>query len=143
MEHTNLFVTNIEKETLDNNFYRKVLFTTDHQQLVLMNIKPNEDIEFEHHPNNDQFIRIEKGSGYLLIGPKKEFKYQLSDGISATIPAGTWHQVINTSNTEPLKLYTIYSPPNHPRGLVQADRPKSCEKKNQDGGYKKSYRKLY
>jgi len=77
------YVTNIEQDTLANEFYRDVVFTSVNQQLVLMSIKPGDDIDFEVHPDNDQFIRIEKGQGKLLIGPKKESSYDLTDGTSA------------------------------------------------------------
>lgn len=123
----NIYVSNIEQETITNNFYRKVVFTSDNQQLVLMNIKPGEDVEFEVHANNDQFIRIEQGTGTLIIGSNKEKSYDLFDGISAIIPANTWHQIINTSINHPLKLYTIYSPPHHPTNHIDVDRP--CSKK--------------
>jgi len=126
-EHGNVFITNIEKETIENNFYRKVLFTTDNQQLVLMSIKPKDDIPYEIHPENDQFVRIEKGKGLLLAGPNKESKYELFDGVSVTIPANTWHQIINTSESDRLKLYTIYSPPHHPRGTIEMEKPKQCD----------------
>jgi len=130
--HTDIFIANIDKETIQNKFFRKVLYTTERQQIVLMSIKPQEDIPFEIHPNNDQFIRIEKGSGVLYIGPKKESNYELSDGVAMIIPAGTWHQVINTSNTDDLKLYTIYSPPHHPPDTVDINRPDKCH--NIQGG---------
>ncbi|XWV25759.1 maninose-6P isomerase [Tupanvirus soda lake] len=125
-EHANIFITNIEKDTQQNNFYRKVLYTAGNVQIVLMSIKPKEDIEYEIHPDNDQFIRIEKGNGMLLVGPKRESKYELFDGVAIVIPAGTWHQIINTSNTEDLKLYTIYAPPHHPRDKVEINKPKQC-----------------
>lgn len=125
-----IFYANIEEKTLQNNFYRNVLYTTDRQQVVLMSVKPKEDIKFEIHPENDQFIRIEKGRGQLYIGQNKESTYDLFDGISVLIPAGNWHQIVNTSDTDDLKLYTIYSPPNHPRGKIDITRPPD----NQDGG---------
>jgi mannose-6-phosphate isomerase-like protein (cupin superfamily) len=131
-EHADIFITNIETETIHNDFYRKVLYTSQNQQIVVMSIKPKEDIEYEIHPDNDQFIRIEKGTGILLIGPKKESQYKLSDGVSVIIPKGTWHQVINTSDVDMLKLYTIYSPPHHPHDKVDVTRPKS----DQCGGFK-------
>ena len=129
MQHADIFITNIEKDTIQNKFYRKVVYTTDRQQIVLMSIKPKEDVEFEIHPDNDQFIRIEKGSGILYVGPKKESRYELTDGVATIIPAGTWHQIVNTSSTDDLKLYTIYAPPHHPRDEVQIDRPKQCHNK--------------
>ncbi|XWV24527.1 mannose-6P isomerase [Tupanvirus deep ocean] len=125
-EHANIFITNIEKDTIDNSFYRKVLYTAGNVQIVVMSIKPKEDIEYEIHQDNDQFIRVEKGKGMLLVGPQRESKYELFDGVAVVIPAGTWHQIINTSNTEDLKLYTIYAPPHHPRDKVEINRPKQC-----------------
>jgi len=122
MPNANIFITNIENETINNKFYRKVLFTSKYQQLVLMSIKPGQDIDYEIHNDNDQFIRVEKGCGVLLIGPKKETKFKLFDGVSVTIPAGTWHQIINTCD-EDLKLYTIYSPPHHPKNRIDIDKP--------------------
>ncbi len=123
-EHADIFISNIERETNNNNYYRKVVYTSQNQQVVLMSIKPGEDIEYEIHPNNDQFIRVEKGQGLLLVGPKKESKYKLSDGSAVVIPANTWHQVINTSDKIDLKLYTIYSPPHHPHDKVDVSRPR-------------------
>ena len=119
----NVFITNIEKATIDNGYYRKVLFTTSKQQLVIQCIKPGEDIPFEIHDDMDQFIRVEKGTGELFVGANKEVKHQLSDGIAVIIPAGTYHQIINTSTKDNLHVYTIYSPPNHSANLVQVDRP--------------------
>lgn len=122
----NVFCINIEKETRENTYYRRVLFTTAYQQLVLMSVKPGEDIHLEIHPYIDQFIRIEQGNGKLYIGEKQNEVFELKDGISATIPARTWHRIINDSNT-PLKLYTIYSPPNHPENKIDIDRPNETE----------------
>ena len=132
-QHADIFITNIEKDTTQNKFYRKVVYTTDRQQIVLMSIKPKEDVEFEIHPENDQFIRIEKGSGVLYVGPKKESKYELTDGVATIIPAGTWHQIVNTSSTDDLKLYTLYSPPHHPRDEVQINRPVQCHNEQAGG----------
>lgn len=109
-----VFVINIEKETLENNLFRKILYTTTNQQLVVMSIKPFSNIPFEIHPEHDQFIRIEKGVGMALIGSNKEQKFNLSDGISITIPKNTYHEIVNTDPVNDLKLYTIYSPPEHP-----------------------------
>jgi mannose-6-phosphate isomerase-like protein (cupin superfamily) len=102
------YYIDIEKATLNNNSYRKILFTSGNQQLVLMSISPGGDIPMEIHGGVDQFIRIESGNGILY----SDREYHLHDGIAVTIPAGTKHQVVNTGNT-PLKLYTIYSPPEH------------------------------
>lgn len=126
MTDSSIDYRNIEKDTIENKFYRKVLFTTANQQLVLMSIKPKDDVPYEMHRDNDQFVRIEKGRGQLLVGPDKKPTHELSDGVSVVIPAGTWHQIVNTSDADDLKLYTVYSPPHHPRDLIEADKPKQC-----------------
>ncbi len=105
----------IEKDTVDNEYFRKVLFTGPNSQLVLMSLKPGEDIGEEVHDDHDQFFRFEQGKGEVLVG-KKTFK--VKDGDAVVVPAGVNHNVINTSKTESLKLYTIYSPPEHPDGTV-------------------------
>ena len=102
----NGFVIDIEKATRDNNYYRKVLYTTKQNQIVLMSIPPKEDIPCEIHSGVNQFIRIEEGKGRAIIGKNV---YDLKDGTAIDIPAGVAHQIINTSD-EPLKLYSIYSP---------------------------------
>ncbi len=117
------YVTNIEEDTLENEDYRRVLFTGKNTQLVLMTVQPGDEIGLETHEEHDQFIRVEAGSGVVLLNDEK---HQLSDGIAVVIPAGTKHNVINTSKTEPLRLYTLYSPPEHKDGTVhhaKADDP--------------------
>lgn len=111
------FFTNIEKETLENENFRKVLYTAKHSQLVLMSLKPKEEIGEEVHPDNDQFFRFEKGEGKVIIDGNE---YYVSDGSAIVVPAGARHNVINTSETESLKLYTIYSPAHHKDGIVRA-----------------------
>ncbi len=111
------FFTNIEKETLENENFRKVLYTAKHSQLVLMSLRPNEEIGMEVHPDSDQFFRFEKGEGKVIIDGNE---YLVSDGSAIVVPAGAEHNVINTSSTEPLKLYTIYSPAHHKDGIVRA-----------------------
>lgn len=111
------FHTNIEKETLANNNFRKVLYTGKHSQLVLMSLVPNEDIGMEVHTDNDQFFRFEKGRGKCIINGNE---YDISDGVSIVVPAGAEHNIINTSDSEDLKLYTIYSPAHHKDGIVRA-----------------------
>ena len=106
---------NIEKLTLENTYFRKVLFTAHHSQLVLMSLKPGEEIGLETHKENEQFLRFESGKGKAIIG---EEEFSLKDGDAVIIPAGTRHNIINTSDTEPLKLYTIYSPAHHPDGTI-------------------------
>lgn len=110
------FFANIEKETLENENFRKVLYTSKHSQLVLMCLKPGQEIGMEVHPDNDQFFRIEKGQGKCLIGGNE---YQLEDGVAIVVPAGAEHNVINTSLSQELNLYTIYSPAHHKDGIVR------------------------
>jgi len=109
------YVDNIEQKTLENEFFRQVLFTGKFCQLVVMTLQPNEDIGMEVHPNVDQFFRVEKGQGKVIMNGQET---PISDGSAIIVPAGTEHNVINTSSTETLKLYTIYSPPNHPEGTI-------------------------
>lgn len=113
------FRIDIEKATIHNNTYRKVLFTTGQTQLVLMSIPPGDDIHSEVHPHTTQFIRIEKGTGVAYVSGHKHL---LRDGIAIVIPAGKRHYIKNTGNT-PLKLYTLYSPAEHPDGLIQRHNP--------------------
>jgi mannose-6-phosphate isomerase-like protein (cupin superfamily) len=116
----NIFHLNIEKETLNNKNYRKVLFTTKYMQIVIMALKPSDYIPMEIHENHDQFIRIEKGNGLAIIDGKK---YILFDGISIIIPSGQSHKIINTCKNNYLKLYTIYSPPEHENNTIQKNNP--------------------
>lgn len=111
------FNTNIEKDTLANENFRKVLYTGKHSQLVLMALKPNEDIGMEVHPDNNQFFRFEAGAGKAIIDGNE---YTLANGSVIIIPAGAQHNIINTSATDELKLYTIYSPAHHKDGVVRA-----------------------
>ena len=110
------FNTNIEKETLENKNFRKVLYTGKHSQLVLMNLKPGEEIGMEVHPDNDQFFRFEKGNGKCIIDSNE---YKLENGSVIIVPAGAQHNIINVSDTEELKLYTLYSPAHHKDGVVR------------------------
>jgi mannose-6-phosphate isomerase-like protein (cupin superfamily) len=110
------YKANIEKETLKNKNFRKVLYTGAYSQLVLMSLKPKEEIGSEVHEENDQFLRFEGGIGRVMIDDNK---YTVKDGDAVVIPAGARHNVINTSATEDLKLYTIYSPPHHKDGIVR------------------------
>ena len=110
------FHTNIEQDTLENGNFRKVLYSGKHSQLVLMSLKPNEEIGMEVHPDNDQFFRFEKGQGKCIIDGNE---YEISDGVAIIVPAGAQHNIINTSGTDELKLYTIYSPAHHKDGIVR------------------------
>ena len=105
----------IEKITLRNEYFREVLFTGPHSQLVVMAIKPGDEIGKESHNDNDQFFRIEAGKGKAVLAGKE---FPLEDGMVVVVPAGVQHNIINTSTNEMLKLYTIYSPPQHPDGTV-------------------------
>jgi len=109
------YVGDIEKATEKNTNFRQVLFTGKYCQLVVMSLKPKEEIGAEAHPTVDQFFRIEEGQGRVIIGGKEHL---VGDGDAIIVPAGSQHNVINISETEDLKLYTIYSPPNHPKGTV-------------------------
>ena len=108
--------TNVEKETLKNTDYRRVLYTGKHSQLVLMNLKPGEEIGEEVHGHLDQFFRFEEGEGKVTID---KTQYQVGDGDAVIVPAGSKHNVINTSKSKHLKLYTIYSPPEHQDGVIR------------------------
>jgi mannose-6-phosphate isomerase-like protein (cupin superfamily) len=109
------FKTNIERDALKNRNFREVLYTGKNSQLVLMSLKPKEEIGLETHPENDQFLRFEGGTGRVVVD---ESKYTVKDGDAVVIPAGAKHNVVNTSATEELKIYTIYSPPHHKDGTV-------------------------
>jgi mannose-6-phosphate isomerase-like protein (cupin superfamily) len=111
----NGYVTNIEKDTLANEDFRRVLLTGPHTQLVLMTLQPGEDIGVETHDDVDQFIRVESGEGEAVLNGKH---HQLGDGSAVVIPASVEHNIINTSSGVPLKLYTLYSPPQHEDGTV-------------------------
>lgn len=107
---------NIEKLTLENENFRHVLYTNLHCQLVLMSLKPNEEIGMEVHDGNDQFFRFEQGEGKVIIN---ETEYIVGNGDAVIVPQGAKHNIINTSQTEALKLYTIYAPPHHKDGIVR------------------------
>lgn len=116
------FVTNIDKATRQNINYRTALWTGQLLQLTMMNIPVGGEIGLEVHPDTDQFLRIENGNGITMMGPaENRLNYQrpISDGYAVFVPAGTWHNIINTGNC-PLKIYTIYAPPHHPHGTIQA-----------------------
>jgi mannose-6-phosphate isomerase-like protein (cupin superfamily) len=110
------YVGPIEKQTLENTYFRQVLFTGRHAQLVVMCLQPGEEIGSEVHANVDQFFRLEQGEAKFVFDGNVE--RLVRDGEAVVVPAGTFHNVINTSETQQLKLYTVYSPPNHPPGTV-------------------------
>ena len=109
------FIANIEEKTLANTNFRQVLFTAPHSQLVLMCLKPSEEIGMEVHPNVDQFFRFDAGEGKAILDGAE---YPIKNGDCVVVPAGTQHNIINTSADKELKLYTIYSPPQHPDGTI-------------------------
>lgn len=114
------FVIPIDRATKQNDTFRTVLWTGDHLQLTLMSIKVGEEIGVENHPNLDQFLKIERGQGMVKMGRSPEnfdLQKRVGCGCAILVPAGTWHNLINTGNV-PLKLYSIYAPPQHPKGTV-------------------------
>jgi mannose-6-phosphate isomerase-like protein (cupin superfamily) len=110
------FKTNIDKATVENNNFREVLYTSKHSQLVLMSLKPKEEIGTEIHPDNDQFFRIEAGHGICIIDDKE---YEIKAGDAIVIPAGAKHNIRSTDNDAGLKMYTIYSPAHHKDGITR------------------------
>ena len=115
----NHYYGNIEKQTVKNNFYRKVIFTTKTMQLVLMSIPPGEEIGSERHKKTTQFIRVDSGKGRAVINNRT---HRLSDGYALIIPPKQKHNIINTGR-KPLKIYTIYSPPEHPKNKKEKRKP--------------------
>ena len=111
------FKSNIEKDALENNNFRKVLYTGKHLQLVLMSLKVGEEIGEETHQNNDQFFRFEGGSGKCIID---ETEYLVNNGDVIVVPSGAKHNVINIDSKAELKMYTIYGPPNHKYDTIRA-----------------------
>jgi mannose-6-phosphate isomerase-like protein (cupin superfamily) len=119
------FVGDIEKLTMKNKYFRHVLYTGKFAQLVMMNLKPGEEIGNEVHPQVDQFFRIEEGTAKFVFNETE--KKTVKAGGAVVVPAGTFHNVINASKTEPLKLYTVYSPPNHPDGTIHKTKAEAEE----------------
>ena len=113
------WVGDVEHTTLDNETFRTVVFTGEHTQLTVMRLGPGEDIGREVHPHIDQFLRIEQGQGRVELGRTEEVDetYDVEDDWAIIVPAGVWHNVVNTGSDE-LKLYSLYSPPEHPDGTV-------------------------
>jgi mannose-6-phosphate isomerase-like protein (cupin superfamily) len=137
----NIFCADIEQITMDNNSYRKVLYTGTRQQFVLMSITPGDNIPKEIHPDTDQFIRVEEGNGLAIV---EGINYELKDNIGIIIPAGKEHEIKNTGSTN-LKLYSIYSPPEHEQGLIQETKPDKehdLSEKQKYYKYKSKYIKL-
>lgn len=115
------YAGDIEKQTIENKNYRRVLYTDDNLQLVVMSLKPLQQIGGEVHPSTTQFFRVESGIGAVLIG---ETLLRVRDGVAFIVPPNTYHNVKNLSRTQALKLYTIYSPPEHPPGTIQKNKPR-------------------
>ena len=109
------FVKNIELETLENENFRKVLYTSTHGEVVVMSLLPNEDIGMEVHEDTDQFFRVDSGDGKVIINGEESV---ITDGFAVVVPMGSEHNVINTSSEKALKLYTIYMPPHHKDGVI-------------------------
>jgi len=117
------YVINVEEKSLQNRYFREVLFTTNKSQLVVMALKPDEDIGMEVHPEHDQFIRIESGTGKAIMNGEE---HEISNGSAIVIPAGTQHNIINTSEVV-MKLYTIYTPPEHKPGTIHKTKEEAKE----------------
>lgn len=123
------YVGNIEEITEQNSNFRKVVFTGNHLQLVAMSLKPGEDIGEEIHPKVDQFFRVEEGEGKVIMDGQEQ---AFSEGFAIVVPSGTLHNIINTSLTEELKLYTIYTPANHIDGTVHASKADAMNDKQDE-----------
>ena len=119
------FVGSIEKLTEKNNYFRQVLFTGKHTQLVVMCLQPGEEIGDEVHPDVDQFFRVEEGSAKFIFNEKEEHVVKTGDAV--VVPAGTYHNVVNALKTKALRLYTLYSPPNHPDGTIHKTKAEAEE----------------
>lgn len=125
------YSVNIEEKTLQSDNFREVLYTTKRSQLVIMTLQAGEEIGMEHHTGHDQFIRVEEGQGVAILDGEE---HTLEDGTAVVIPAGTEHNVINTSKTEPLRLYSLYMPPEHPDGIVHKTK-EEADQYEQDHGH--------
>lgn len=125
------FKTNIEKDSIENKNFRKVVYTGPHLQVVLMSLGEGEEIGEETHKDTDQFFRIESGNGKCIIDGNE---YQVKDGDVIVVPAGAKHNVINTNSEEDLKLYTIYAPPHHKDGIVRATKQDAEDKEEEFDG---------
>lgn len=126
------FVVDIEEITVGNNNFRTALWTGEHMQLTLMSINVGEDIGLEIHPDVDQFLRIEEGQGIVKMGDSQDnldFQENVFADFAFIIPAGKWHNIVNTG-TKPLKLYSIYAPPQHPHGTVHKTKEDAMSEEN-------------
>lgn len=113
------FNSNIELDTLENSNFRNVRYSGKHLQLVLMSLKPREEIGMEIHTSNDQFFRFERGVGKCIIDGNE---YSVEDGSAVIVPAGAEHNIVNMSDTEELKMYTLYAPAHHKDGIIRGTR---------------------
>jgi mannose-6-phosphate isomerase-like protein (cupin superfamily) len=116
------FVVDIEEATRANECYRATLWTGKYLQMTVMSIEPGQDIGLEVHPDHDQFLRVEDGRGRVQMGPSRDdlsFDHEVEDDWAVLVPAGSWHNITNTGD-RPLKVYSLYAPPEHPRGTVHA-----------------------
>jgi len=129
MNDKNGHIVNIEELTVENTSFRKVLYTTPEMQLVLMSLKPGEDIGSEVHPNITQFFRVEAGKGTVILNGIETF---VEDGSSVVVPAGVEHNVVNTGDVD-LKLYTLYTPPEHKHGVTQETKAEAEERHHNEG----------
>ena len=123
------WVGDVEQETLENETFRTVVFTGEHTQLTVMSLEPGEDIGREHHDGIDQFLRIERGSARVELGRTEDSideTHDVADDWAIIVPAGMWHNVVNTGDGE-LKLYSLYSPPEHPDGTVHKTKAEAEE----------------
>lgn len=123
------YVGKIEEITEQNSFFRQVIYTGKHAQLVVMCLKPGEEIGKEVHGSVDQFFRIEEGEGKVVMNGEETV---FSEGFGIIVPAGTEHNLINTSQIKDLKLYTIYSPPNHPDGTVHKTKEEAMKAEEEE-----------
>ena len=128
------FITNINRDTINNQNFRTTLWTGEHLQLTLMSIPIGGEIGLEVHQDDDQFLRIESGSGVVMMGPDEKrlnYRSNVLPGFAIFIPAGTWHNLINTG-TRPIKLYSIYAPPAHPHGTIHTTKEESDKAHEQE-----------
>ena len=125
------FKMGIDKATVDNSNFRKVLYTSQHCQLVLMSLEPKEEIGEETHPDNDQFFRIESGHGRCIIDGHE---YEIKDGDAVVVPAGAKHNIINVDGSQDLKMYTIYSPAHHKDGTIHSTKKDAENNKEEFDG---------
>jgi mannose-6-phosphate isomerase-like protein (cupin superfamily) len=121
----------IEKRTIGNDWFREVLYTGPNLQLVVMTLQVGEDIGDEIHADHDQFIRVESGTGEAILDGER---HRLADGVAVVIPAGTRHNVVNTSETESLRLYTLHAPPEHPDGTLHRTKREAAEDERERDG---------